>query len=58
VQVVATPAGIAAQQTMRRRYDEVMAMICADFDDDEVTLLAGLLERLVAGIDSLPASPG
>jgi DNA-binding MarR family transcriptional regulator len=57
VQVVATAAGVAAQQTMRRRYDDVMAMICADFDDDEVVLLAGLLDRLVAGIDSLPATP-
>ena len=56
VHVVPTRAGVAAQGAMLDRYDRVMGHICAEFDDDEIEALAALLDRLVAGIDSLPAS--
>jgi DNA-binding MarR family transcriptional regulator len=55
VHVVPTRAGVAAQGAMLDRYDKVMGHICADFDDAEIEALAALLDRLVAGIDSLPA---
>lgn len=58
VHVVPTPAGVAAQGAMLDRYDKVMGHICADFEDAELEALAALLDRLVAGIDSLPASAG
>jgi DNA-binding MarR family transcriptional regulator len=52
--VVPTQAGMAAQVQMRTQYLEVMKHICAEFDDDDVAVLADHLERLVAGIDALP----
>jgi len=56
VLVVPTSAGVSAQEAMLDRYDKVMGHICSDFADAELDALADLLDRLVAGIDSLPAS--
>jgi DNA-binding MarR family transcriptional regulator len=57
VVVVPTEAGVAAHLAMRERYEKVMALICKGFDDAELRQLASLMERLVAGLDALPA-PG
>ncbi len=55
VVVVPTDAGVAAHLAMRKRYEKVMALICEGFDDAELRQLASLMERLVAGMDALPA---
>jgi DNA-binding MarR family transcriptional regulator len=57
VHVVPTRRGLAEQSAMKERYQQVMHHVCSGFDDEELAALAGLLERLVAGLDAVAAGP-
>lgn len=57
VRVRLTPRGEAAHARMAERRRHLFERVLAGFEPDELSLLATLLERLVAGVDAVVADP-